>query len=66
MVIAFSTKKSADSAGMHLTKLFSSWVEEMTDEGKRIEIINVNSSASKNGWMMIVQYKILEEEKKKK
>jgi len=63
MIIAFSTKKRADSAGMHLTKLFSNWVEEMTDEGRRIEIVNVNSSASKNGWMMIVQYKILDEKK---
>ena len=64
MVIAFSTKKSADSAGMHLTKLFSSWVEEMTDEGRRIEIVNVNSSASKMGWMMIVQYRVIEGVKK--
>ena len=66
MVIAFSTKKSAKDAGLHLTKLFSSWVEEMTEEGRRIEIVHVNSSAGKNGWMMIVQYKFLEEEKKKK
>ena len=65
MVIAFSTKKSADSAGMHLTKLFSNWVEEMTDEGRRIEIVNVNSSASKMGWMMIVQYRVIEEKEKK-
>jgi len=65
MIIAFSTNMNADSAGMHLTKLFSNWVEEMTDEGRRIEIVNVNSSAGKNGWMMIVQYRILEEGEKK-
>jgi hypothetical protein len=59
MVVAFSTKKSADSAGKHLTKLFSNWIEEMSDEDKRIEVVNINSSGSKNGWMMIVQYKIL-------
>jgi hypothetical protein len=49
MVVAFSTKKSADSAGLHLTKLFSNWLEEMTDENKRIEVVSVNSSARK--WM---------------
>jgi hypothetical protein len=59
MVVAFSTKKSADSTGIHLTKLFSNWIEEMSDEDKRIEVVNINSSGSKNGWMMIVQYKIL-------
>jgi hypothetical protein len=64
MVVAFSTKKSADSAGLHLTKLFSNWIEEMTDENRRIEVISVNSSASKNGWMMIVQYKIIEDKDK--
>ena len=59
MVVAFTTDKPAEKAGMYLTKLFSNWVEEMTDDNKRIEIINVNSSASGNGWMMIVQYKII-------
>ena len=65
MVIAFSTDKSADVAGIHLTKLFSNWVEEMTETNKRIEIINVNSSSSNKGWMMIVQYKIIDEDNKK-
>lgn len=64
MVVAFSTKKSADAAGLHLTKLFSSWIEEMSDENKRIEVININSSASRNGWMMIVQYKVLNDKEK--
>ena len=64
MVVAFSTKKSADSAGLHLTKLFSNWLEEMTDENKRVEVVSVNSSASRNGWMMIVQYKIIEDKDK--
>lgn len=59
MVVAFTTDKPAEKAGMYLTKLFSNWVEEMTEDDKRIEIINVNSSASGNGWMMIVQYKII-------
>ena len=63
MVIAFSTDKKADAAGIFLTKLFSNWIEEMTEEGKRVEILNVNSSSGKGGWMMIVQYKILTEEK---
>jgi hypothetical protein len=64
MVVAFSTKKSADSAGLHLTKLFSNWLEEMVDEDRRVEVISVNSSASRNGWMMIVQYKIIEDKDK--
>lgn len=59
MVVAFTTDKPAEKAGMYLTKLFSNWVEEMTEDNKRIEIVNVNSSASGNGWMMIVQYKII-------
>lgn len=59
MVVAFTTDKPAEKAGMYLTKLFSNWVEEMTEDDKRIEIINANSSASGNGWMMIVQYKII-------
>ena len=64
MVVAFSTKKSADAAGLHLTKLFSNWIEEMSDENKRIEVININSSTSRNGWMMIVQYKVLNDKEK--
>jgi hypothetical protein len=64
MVVAFSTKKSADLAGLHLTKLFSNWLEEMVDEDRRVEVISVNSSASRNGWMMIVQYKIIEDKDK--
>jgi hypothetical protein len=64
MVIAFSTNKVADKAGIYLTKKFSNWIEEMTEEGKRIEIVNVNSSGSNNGWMMIVQYHIIENSKK--
>ena len=63
MVVAFSTKKSADSAGLHLTKLFSNWLEEMVDDNKRVEVVSVNSSASKNGWMMIVQYKVIGKDK---
>jgi len=62
MVVAFSTKKSADSAGLRLTKLFSNWLEEMVDENKRVEVVSVNSSASKNGWMMIVQYKVMDDD----
>jgi hypothetical protein len=65
MVIAFSTNKSGDSAGINLTKKFSHWIEEMSEEGKRVEIVNVNSSGNKNGWMMIVQYQIIEDTKKK-
>ena len=65
MVIAFSTNKSGDSAGINLTKKFSRWIEEMSEEGKRVEIVNVNSSGNKNGWMMIVQYQIIEDTKKK-
>ncbi len=64
MVIAFSTSKAADKAGIYLTKKFSNWIEEMTEEGKRIEIVNVNSSGSNNGWMMIVQYQIIENSKR--
>jgi len=64
MVIAFSTNKVADKAGIYLTKKFSNWIEEMTEEGKRIEIVNVNSSGSNNGWMMIVQYQIIENSKR--
>lgn len=63
MVIAFSTNKSADNAGIHLTKKFSNWIEEMTEDGKRVEVISVNSSGSKNGWMMIVQYQVLNDKK---
>ncbi len=64
MVIAFSTNKVADKAGIYLTKKFSNWIEEMTEEGKRIEIVNVNSSGSNDGWMMIVQYQIIENYKR--
>jgi len=64
MVVAFSTKKTSDSAGIHLTKLFSNWIEEMSDENKRIEVVNINSSGSKNGWMMVVQYKVLDDKEK--
>ena len=61
MVKAFSTNKTSESAGHHLNRMFSEWVEEMTDNGDRIEILDVSSSGSKLGWMMIIQYKLIEE-----
>jgi hypothetical protein len=61
MVVAFSTNKSAESAGLHLTKLFSEWLNDMTDDDKRVEVVNVSTSSSKAGWMMIVQYKFIED-----
>lgn len=66
MVKAFSTNQKAESAGHHLNRMFGEWVEEMTDSGERIEILNVSSSGSKLGWMMIVQYNLIEEDSKKK
>jgi|688.fasta_scaffold641575_2 hypothetical protein len=61
MIVAFTTDKQADKAGIFLTKLFGEWIEEMTESNKRIEILNVSSSSSTKGWMMVVQYRILEE-----
>ncbi len=61
MVVAFSTNKSAEFAGLHLTKLFSEWLNNMTDDDKRVEIVNVSTSAGKTEWMMIVQYKFIED-----
>ena len=65
MVKAFSTNQKAESDGNHLNRMFGEWVEELTDSGERIEILNVSSSGSKLGWMMIVQYNLIEEDRKK-
>lgn len=56
MIKVFTTGEGPYSAGGCLTKQFESW-EAGFDNG--IEIISIESSSNKYGWMLVIHYKII-------
>lgn len=56
MIKVFTTDRSPDTAGNHLTEQFTDWRNNFT---RGIEVISMHTTCNKFGFMLTINYKPL-------